>query len=299
MEHFSEYELQKYTSFKIGGKVKNVYFPFDTQEFIDLLKKLKKFKILGGMSNVLISSQGVVQDVILTKKYNRFELKENKIYAQAGAVGALLANAAMEKGLSGLEFMCGFPGTIGGIVCMNASANGQALADVFESALVYDCQEDNTKIIKKEDMQFAYRESIIKTGRYVVLEVVLNLLVKTKEEVLSVMEKNKLFRKNKQPNLSMPNCGSVFKNPENDSAGRLLELAGAKGLSCGGARVYENHANFIVNLNNATSLEVSQLMKNMYNKVYEAFGIKLRPEVEYIGIKTKEEEEIWNEFLKN
>ncbi len=299
MEHFSEYELQKYTSFKIGGKVKNVYFPFDTQEFIDLLKKLKKFKILGGMSNVLISSQGVAQDVILTKKYNRFELKENKIYAQVGAVGALLANAAMEKGLSGLEFMCGFPGTIGGIVCMNASANGQALADVFESALVYDCQEDNTKIITKEDMQFAYRESIIKTGRYVVLEVVLNLLVKTKEEVLSVMEKNKLFRKNKQPNLSMPNCGSVFKNPENDSAGRLLELAGAKGLSCGGARVYENHANFIVNLNNATSLEVSQLMKNMYNKVYEAFGIKLRPEVEYIGIKTKEEEEIWNEFLKN
>lgn len=299
MKHQQNFELKNFTSFKIGAKAKNVYFPENKEEFIELLNSLKNPIILGGMSNVLISSNGISQDVILTKNFNNFEIRDKKVYAQAGVTGALLANKVADLGLSGIEFMCGFPGTIGGIVTMNASAHNQSLADVFESALVFDIKTKQLKTFNKNDMNFSYRNSIIKREEYILLEAVLNLNIKPKEEIHMQMAQNKEFRKNKQPNLSKPNCGSVFKNPKDDSAGRLLEAVGAKDFCIGGAKVYEKHANFIINFDNATSEDVSLLMENMYNKVKEKFNIELIPEVEYIGQKSEKEEKIWNKLLKN
>ena len=297
MQHFKNFELKNYTSFKIGGKAENVYFPESIDEFAELLKTLQNPLILGGMSNVLISSTGIKQDLILTKKLSNFTIKGNIITAQSGAIGPLIAKNAAQMGLSGMEFICGFPGSIGGMVYMNASAHGQAVSDIFKSALVFDKSDKTVKTLNKSEMQFGYRSSVLQKGNYILLEADFELTPKDKETVTAKMEENKAFRAEKQPNLSKPNCGSVFKNPKNNSAGQLLEEAGAKLLTEGDAIVYEKHANFIINSNIANSEDVSKLMKKMYDKVKEKFDIKLQPEVVFIGEKNEVEKEIWNEFL--
>lgn len=299
MQEFENFELKNYTSFKIGGNAKKVYFPETIEEITILLKKLECPLVLGGMSNVLVSSAGINGDVILTKKLNKFEINGNKILAHAGCVGPLVSKAAAQNNLSGMEFMCGFPGTIGGILCMNAGAHEQCVADIFLSAQVFDTKEKMVKTFTKEDMEFGYRTSKIQAGRWIVLSAEFALQYCNQDNVLAKMQAIQEFRKNKQPNLSKPNCGSVFKNPKNDAAGRLLELAGVKNMSEGNAKVYENHANFIINYGNATSENVSKLMKKMYNKVNEKFGVKLIPEVKYIGEMNEVEKDIWNEFLNN
>ena len=158
---------------------------------------------------------------------------------------------------------------------------------------------DNKRVIdlNKDEMEFSYRNSILQKRNYIILEATFELTPTTKEEISNIMQRNLNFRKGKQPNLSLPNVGSIFRNPPNDSAGRLLEKAGVKGLKVGGAQVWLGHANFIINTENATSCDVSQLMNKMYNEVKEKYTIKLLPEVKYVGIKSKEEEEIWNTLL--
>ena len=148
-------------------------------------------------------------------------------------------------------------------------------------------------------MQFQYRKSVILNNDLIVIDATFELKNKDKNIILEKVKENNEFRKNKQPNLSTPNCGSVFKNPQNMSAGKLLEDIGAKDFKIGGAKVYENHANFIINFDNATSYDVSKLMQQMYNKVYEKYLIKLTPEVRFIGDMNEEERIIWNEFLNN
>lgn len=299
MQHYTDFSLKNYTSFKIGGIAKNAYFPETTEEFVELLKTLESPIVLGGMSNVIISSNGIDNPIILTKKYNNFEINNEFITAQAGAMGPLVSKAAAESELSGMEFMCGFPGSIGGIVAMNAGAHGQMISDIFISAEVYDKSSKTIKTFAITDMDFSYRKSKILLGQHIVLNVKFKLHKSNKDEILNRMNKNNEFRKNKQPNLSKPNCGSVFKNPENDSAGRLLELVGAKNYCIGNAKVFENHANFIINTGNATSTDISLLMKKMYNEVKDKFGIKLKSEVRFIGKMNEVEREIWNELLNN
>lgn len=299
MQEFENFEIKNYTSFKIGGKARKVYFPETLEEFSNLLEKLENPLVLGGMSNVLISSSGIKEEVILTKKLNKFEINNAQIIAHTGAIGPLVSKAAAEAGLSGMEFMCGFPGSIGGIVYMNAGAHGQCISDIFLSAKVFDQKDKTVKIISKEEMLFDYRTSKLQSGQWILLSAEFKLTPKAKNKILSKMQSNQKFRRSKQPNLSTPNCGSVFKNPQGDSAGRLLELAGAKELYTGKAKVFEHHANFIINCGGATSENVSLLMKKMYNKVSEKFDIKLIPEVKFIGEMNEVEKEIWNEFLNN
>lgn len=197
-----------------------------------------------------------------------------------------------EKSLSGFEFMIGFPGSIGGEVFMNASAQGQAISDYLVSALVFDLETMTTKELSKKDLCFDYRHSICQDKKYTVLSANFDLKQDLKENIDEKMQYNLDFRKNHQPSLALPNCGSVFKNPENNSAGRLLDSIGAKEMSFGNAKVWENHANFIINCG-ATSLDILNLMLLMYNKVIEKYDIKLNPEVIYIGNNSKKEEEIW------
>ncbi len=299
MQEYENFELKNYTSFKIGGNARKVYFPETVEEFSNLLQSIDAPIILGGMSNVLISSEGINGNVIISKKLNKFEISGKTIKAQAGAMGPLVAKSAAQAGLSGMEFMCGFPGSIGGIVCMNAGAHGQCISDIFSYAKVFDLNSMQIKTLYPNDMGFGYRTSTIQQEPLIVLEVEFNLTPKDKNEILSKMEANQEFRKNKQPNLSKPNCGSVFKNPKDNSAGRLLELAGAKELCVGNVQVFENHANFIINNGGARSEDVSLLMKKMYNKVKEKFGIKLIPEIKFIGEMNEVEKEIWKEFLNN
>lgn len=291
------YELKTHTTFKIGGVAKRVFFPETIEAFCKLLDKLDNPLILGNCSNVLISSQGIDQDVVMTTKLNKFYIEKNIIATQCGVKVPMLSKEAEKNGLSGFEFMIGFPGSVGGAICMNASAHAQSISDTFKSCRIYDL--DNKKVIdlNKDEMEFSYRHSILQNKNYILLEATFELLPISREEISNIMQRNLEFRKGKQPNLTLPNVGSIFRNPPNDSAGRLLEKAGVKGIKIGGAQVWLGHANFIINIENATSKDVSLLMNKMYNEVKERYTIKLVPEVKYIGIKSKEEEEIWNTML--
>lgn len=292
------YELKKHTTFKIGGYAKRVFFPTTVEEFTELLNTLKNPIILGNCSNVLISSEGVKEDVIVTTKMNSYEFVNNTLTALCGVKVPFLSKEAENRSLSGFEFMIGFPGTVGGVVYMNASAHSQAISDTFKSCKVYDLNSKKIIELNKDEMKFGYRSSILQEGNYILLEAKFELLPVLKEEITAIMQRNLEFRKGRQPGLSQPNAGSIFRNPPNDSAGRLLEKAGVKGLKQGGAQVWLGHANFIVNIEDATSKDVSILMNKMYNEVKEKYTIELVPEVKFIGVKSKEEEEIWNTLLK-
>ena len=297
-EIVENYELKNHSTFKIGGNAKRVFFPATTNEFVELLKELQNPIILGGCSNVLISSTGVNEDVIITTKLNTYKIENNRIYTTCGTKVPMLAREAEKLGLSGIEFMIGFPGTVGGAVCMNASAHSQSISDTFLSCKVFDKEKKEVIELKKEEMDFGYRHSILQEKPYILLEAVFELRPDDKNEITAIMQRNLDFRKGKQPNLAMPNVGSIFRNPQNDSAGRLLEKAGVKGLKHGGATVWLGHANFIINENNATSSDVSNLMCKMYNMVKEKYTIELVPEVKFVGIKSEEEEKLWNTMLK-
>ncbi len=287
-----DFEIKNFTTFKIGGKIGEVVFPQNIEEMCEiLLSGESDVKVFGNLSNTLVSSDGFDGKVILTTKMDNVQIKGNRIIADAGVKGPKLAQHACEAGLSGLEFMIGFPGSVGGEIYMNASANGQAVSDTLKSAICYSKKEGIVKL-SAEDLNFAYRTSRCESDGLVVLQGEFELKPKPKAEIKKQMEENLAFRKSHQPSLALPNCGSVFKNPEGNSAGKLLDEVGAKSFSCGGAKVWENHANFIINCENGTSEDILNLMYKMYTEVKEKFEIELEPEVKYLGNKNIREVEL-------
>ena len=293
------YELKRHTTFQIGGNADLVFFPESVEEFTELLSKYPDALILGGGSDVLISSAGVKGTVIITTRIDDFSIEGNTVTASCGVKAPILSRTVAEKGLSGFEFMFCIPGTMGGLVYMNASAHSQAIADTFVSCKVFDLETKEIKTLYKDDMKFAYRKTIISDKKYVVLSAVFNLKSGDSAEIKALMERNAEFRRQKQPSLALPNAGSIFKNPENDSAGRLLEKSGVKSKMIGGEKVWENHANFIVNIGYATSNDVLKLMYKMYSEVKERYTIELHPEVKFIGIANEEEKEIWKTMTEH
>jgi UDP-N-acetylmuramate dehydrogenase len=291
------FEIKTLTSFKIGGAIKEVFFPENLEEFEQILKENKGIKVFGNLSNTLISSDGYNGKIILTTKMNSIKIEDTKVIADAGVKGPMLSQAVCEKGLSGFEFMIGFPGSIGGEVCMNASANSQAISDTLTAVICYS-QEKGILKLSKEEMNFAYRSSRCQEEDLIVLQAEFELAQKTKDEVQAKMNECLGFRKAHQPLLSMPNCGSIFKNPQGDSAGRMIEAVGVKGLIFGGAKIWENHANFIVNYKSGNSLDVLELMNTMHSKVKERYDIELEPEIRFLGGNNKRENEICKTLYK-
>ena len=292
IEYRENYEIKKHTTFKIGGVVKRVWFPKNQQELNYLLKDLKNYVLLGNCSNILFSSNGYNGDVILTTEMRHYEINGTRIIADCGVKGPLLAQKACEASLSGFEFMIGFPGSIGGEIYMNASCHGQAISDCLIRCCLFDKEKKEIVYKEKSEMGFDYRKSILQGGKYILLGAEFELKKSNKEEIQALLDRNLTFRKDVQPNLATPNAGSVFKNPENDSAGRLLDKAGVKNFDLENVKVWDNHANFIINKGNATSVEILELMVKMHNAVKESFTIDLTPEIIFIGDKTKKEEEL-------
>ena len=287
-----DFEIKNLTTFKIGGVVKRLYLPKTQQELVYLLTNLDDYILLGNCSNVLFSSEGYDGNIILTTGLRDYKLNGNYITAECGVKGPLLSQKAADTGLSGFEFMIGFPGTIGGEVYMNASAHGQAISDNLLRCCVFDKKSKEVIYKEKSELGFGYRKSVLQSGQYILLEAEFELKKRAESEIRELMNRNLENRKNVQPNLVNPNAGSVFKNPPNDSAGRLLEKAGCKSFDNGSAKVWNGHANFIVNTGNATSEDVLGLMLKMYTSVKEMFTIELVPEIIFIGKKSKKEEEI-------
>lgn len=297
IEHKENFDLLPYNTLRVSSVADDVYFPSTKDEFVLLLSNLDNPVIIGKGSNLLLSSYGIKRPVIITKHLNKVDIEPPLIEAEAGVLVSKLAEMALELKLHGFEFFSALPASLGGAVCMNAGANTQAVSDYFISAEVYDSIEDKVKTFSKEDMNFTYRNSALKNqDRYILLSAKFELLYGDDyTSIESLMRDNVEKRKEFQPSLKDPNIGCVFKNPVNEnnySAGQLLDMCNLKSCPIGGAMVYFRHANFIINFNNATSLDYLKLMKEMQNRVLEKFKIKLQPEVVYIG-DNKNEVEIW------
>lgn len=292
IEFKENYCIKKHTTFKIGGEVSKIWFPKNQQELVYLLKELKNYILLGNCSNILFSSKGYKGNVIMTNEMRHYEINGNRVFADCGVKGPLLSQKTCEAGLSGFEFMIGFPGSIGGEISMNASCHGQCISDNLVRCCLFDKKKKEIVYKDKSEMCFEYRKSILQNNNYILLGAEFELKKESQSNIKALMERNLSTRRNIQPTLVNPNAGSVFKNPENDSAGRLLEKAGMKNFDSEKVRVWDKHANFIVNKGEATSEDVLDLMFKMYTAVKDNFRIELEPEIIFIGDKTKKEEEI-------
>ena len=300
MKIIQNYSLKEHTTLKIGGNAKIAYLPHSVEEIFEIKNNAcgEKLTVIGEGSNLLVSSQGTEEKVIITKNIKNYEfLDEVTIKTECGLKSSSLAKILLEKNLSGLEFMIGIPGSVGGAVTMNSSAHGQAVEDVIESAEIIDLMTCEVKTLSKEDLKLSYRHSFVEKNRHLILNATFKLKKDTAENISEKMDFHINYRKKNHPSLTEPNAGSTFRNPESGVyVGKLFQELGAKTWAEGGVRISDKHANFLWNTGNATSLDVSRLMHRMHSGVKEKFGYDLIAEIRYIGIPTKEEEEIWKNF---
>ena len=223
------FDIKKLTSFKIGGKIARVYFPENEAQFVEIMEKEPQAVVLGNISNVLISSEGYSGAVVLTSKMNNITIDGVRVTADCGVKGQKLAQTVAKAGLAGLEFMIGFPGAVGGEVFMNASANGQAISDSFVRARCY-CPERGVFELSKEEMKFGYRSSVCQEQDVKILGAEFELEAMDSQKVEARMAACLEFRRCHQPLLSLPNCGSIFKNPLGNSARKRFNAGRGKGL---------------------------------------------------------------------
>ncbi len=300
IKKIENYSVKEHTTLKIGGNAEIAYFPASAEEIYEIknITEGEKIIVIGEGSNLLVSSQGVTEKIVFMKNLKNYEfLDETTIKIECGLKSANLAKILLEKGLSGMEFMIGIPGSVGGAVTMNSSAHGQAIEDVIESAEVIDLMTGEIKILNKSDLKLSYRNSFVEKNKHLILSTIFKLKKASINEISEKMEFHLNYRKQNHPSLTESNAGSTFRNPEKGVyVGKLFQELGAKNWTEGGAKVSEKHANFLINTGNATSLDISRLMKRMHSAVKDKFGYDLIAEIRYIGIPTKEEEEIWKNF---
>lgn len=278
LEH--DFPLRKLNTWRIGGLAEIVFWPQNEEELIKIwLQGREKdipMRFFGRGSNILFPDEGLPGITIITTQLNETHWDEEEVKVGAGRPLAALAQEAAARGLTGLEFGAGIPGTVGGAIVMNAGAHGGSIADILEQVKIMTFSGE-VKVLHKEDLDFGYRECSLR-DQALILEGVFRLRKGETESIKGKMSEYLAKRKASQP-LEYPNAGSVFRNPTGDSAGRLIERAGWKGKKYGDAQVSEKHANFIINLGNATAFQVQSLIEDIQRDVQEKYGVVLRPEV--------------------
>lgn len=278
IECYEDVSLKKYNTYKIDAKAKYLVFPKDSVELISLISYLKsnkcKFLVLGNGSNVIFNFEYYDGVIIRLDRFNSISINDNVIEVGAGYSLIKLANEVALLGLSGLEFASGIPGCVGASVAMNAGAYNHSLAEVVESVKVL--TPDNEIItMNNEELEFNYRESFLKHNKdYIILSCKIILSHGNKEEILELISNRRIRRMESQP-LNYPSAGSVFRNPEGNYAGKLIEDCGFKGYKLGGAMVSLKHANFIINYDGATGRDIVLLINKIKNSVKEKYGIDL------------------------
>lgn len=284
-EYYKNKSLKKYNTYKLDVSCNYLIYPKDKEELINLLKYLKENKIdyliLGGGSNVILAKP-YFNVVIKLDKLNKIETEGNIVKAEAGVSMIFLANTCMKKGLNGLAFAGGIPGYIGASTAMNAGAYKEDMASIVKEVSVI---TPNLEIItmSNKELNYSYRNSFLKENKdYICIETVLELSYEDSNKIKEVMDNRRQRRIESQP-LDMPSAGSVFRNPEGMSAGKLIEDIGLKGYQIGGAMISTKHANFIVNTGNATYDDILELIEYTKKKVNENYGIELILEQEIIG----------------
>lgn len=289
--------MSKYTSFKAGGNAKALIDVTSIDDLKALLQlfheKDVKHMILGNGSNTLFKDSGydgivlrnMISDEIVYDKNPAELAMGEKCEVTVHGTGILLstlARAVAAESLTGLEFASGIPGSLGGALFMNAGAYGGEMVQVVKNVRVISPDGKEDKIFTNEEMELSYRHSILEENGYIAVEAVLELTKGDKEAIMAEMKDLATKRNTKQP-VTYPSAGSTFKRPEGHFAGKLVEDAGLKGVSVGGAEVSTLHSGFIINKGGATATDILELIALVQNRVYDEFGVELKPEVRIIG----------------
>ncbi len=278
--------LKNYTTYKIGGIARVIIYPKNIEALITLIKKLKanhvKYMVLGNGSNVLFSDKVYDGVIIKLDEFNKIEFQGNKVIVGSGASLMKVAYQSIRRGLTGLEFATGIPGSVGGAVYMNAGAYKSDMGYVVSKIKVLTPKMTVITMVNRE-LDFHYRTSFLKKHKdYICLEATIQLKKGDKTAIEQVVEDRKKRRLESQP-LEYPSAGSVFRNPPDMFAGKLIEDLGYKGLIKGGAKVSEKHANFIVNFNSAQAKDVKELIEFITQVVKEKYNVDLVVEQEFIN----------------
>ncbi|HHY25429.1 MAG TPA: UDP-N-acetylmuramate dehydrogenase [Desulfitobacterium dehalogenans] len=281
VEH--RYPLKKLNTWRIGGLAETVCWPENEEELREIWLKCQEqgipFRLFGRGSNVLFPDEGLTGVTVISTGLAQSAWDSERVRVGAGYSLARLSQEAADRGLTGLEFARGIPGTVGGAVIMNAGAHGGSIQDILEEVKILTPQGKLQRLAKQE-IQFGYRECSLR-DQAIILEGVFCLKSGDPDVIQATMSENLAKRKAAQP-LELPNAGSVFRNPPGDSAGRLIEKAGWKGKRLGGAQVSLKHGNFIVNQGDATAHDVLALIREIQKDVHNQFGVELKTEVRYI-----------------
>ncbi|QCJ41973.1 UDP-N-acetylmuramate dehydrogenase [Bacillus sp. S3] len=281
--------LLHHTTIKIGGPADLFIEPSSAENLkkaMDVIEKHKiKWRAIGRGSNLLVSDKGIEGAVIkLGSGLSHLNINETEITVGGGHSLVSLSTLISKKGLTGLEFASGIPGSVGGAVYMNAGAHGSDISKILTKAhILFD--DGKMEWLTNEEMEFSYRTSVLQKKRSgIVVEAVFQLAAGDRAAIVSQMQKNKDYRKETQP-WNFPCAGSIFRNPLPNYAGNLIEVAGLKGFSIGGAKISEMHGNFIVNAGNATAGDVLALIQHVKDTIYSLYEVKMETEVEIIGKK--------------
>jgi len=277
--------MSKHTTFKIGGPA-DIYVEPSISQVVPLIKLLQNqaipFMVIGNGSNLLVSDEGIEGVVIsLAKPAADIRIDGTVITAEAGAMLSSVANQAASAGLTGLEFASGIPGSIGGAVYMNAGAYGGEIKDVLTSVTIL---TPEFELVERspEELDLSYRHSSLMEKGGIVLSAKLQLQPGDSQAIKAQIEDIRQQRITKQP-LNFPSAGSTFKRPQGYFAGKLIDDAGLRGYSVGGAQVSEKHCGFVVNTGDAKCADVLKLMSDVDDIVFGKFGVHLTPEVRIIG----------------
>lgn len=277
--------LTNYTFTKTGGTADVLALPKSNEEAVQLLSYCKKenipWLVLGNASNLIVRDGGIRGMVIMLAEMNQIEVKGAQITAQAGAKLIDTTKVALAHSLTGMEFACGIPGSIGGAVFMNAGAYEGEIKDVFTSADIL-TETGELRRLTKEEMDFSYRHSAVQDMKAVILSATFDLAVGDQSAIKGRMDELTVQRELKQP-LEYPSCGSVFQRPKGHFTGQLIQEAGLQGLKWGGAQISEKHAGFIVNIDHATATDYVELIAHIQKTIKEKFDVELETEVRIIG----------------
>lgn len=278
-------EMKNYVHFRVGGPADILLIPENKDQVVKTIELCKNnnipYFVVGNGSNLLVRDGGIKGVVIKFNEVKNITVQGEVIEAECGAMLKDVSNEALNNSLTGFEFACGIPGTIGGAVFMNAGAYDGEIAHVIESAEVID-NNGEIKVLSKDELELGYRSSIVMKKNYIVLSARFKLKHGEVRKIKEIVEDLTNKRESKQP-LEYPSAGSTFKRPVGYYAGKLIQDAGLKGYVIGGAAVSEKHSGFVINKSNATAKDILDLIAHIQNEVKDKFDVELHPEVRIIG----------------
>lgn len=277
--------MSEHIYFKVGGPVDILLTPSKVEQIVETLKICREnnipYYIIGNGSNLLVKDGGIRGVVIKLSNLASLEVNDNLIKAASGTLLKDVSKKALENSLTGFEFACGIPGSVGGAVFMNAGAYDGEVNNVIKEAEVIDA-DGNISVLSKKDLELGYRTSRVMKDNLIVLSATFELNKGDKGKISSRVDELTEKRESRQP-LEYPSAGSTFKRPEGYFAGKLIQDAGLKGVSVGGAAVSEKHSGFVINKGGATAKDILNLIAHVQEEVKKQFGVELHPEVRIIG----------------